>query len=260
MLDVLLPLLPKRLPKNYCEPFLGGGALLSRLQPSIAYINDSNRELINVYEVIKNNVEKLIADLETHRNEMDYYYSVRDWDRDHGTYMKLSPIKRASRILYLNKTCYNGLYRVNNAGEFNAPFGSYKNPNIVNAVTLRAVNQYLNAADIRISSTDYANVLDSIPKSTFVYLDPPYFPISETANFTGYTKSGFGKDEQIRLKECCDILNKRGIKFMLSNSAAEFIIDLYADYSVSVIQAKRMINSVSTKRGEVAEVVVRNYA
>lgn len=259
LLDVLRPLLPKRLPKHYCEPFLGGGALFFSLQPAIARVNDSNHELINVYEVIRNNVEKLIADLGVHRNEAEYYYKVRDWDRDRDAYLKRSPVKRASRTLYLNKTCYNGLYRVNNAGEFNAPFGSYKNPNIVNAVTLRAVSRYLNAADIRFSSTDYAAVLESIPKSTFVYLDPPYFPVSDTANFTGYTKGGFGKDEQIRLKQCCDDLDRRGIKFMLSNSAAEFITELYGNYGITVIRARRMVNSVASKRGDVAEVVVRNY-
>ena len=258
LLDALVPLLPKRY-KVYCEPFLGGGALLFSQQPPSARVNDINAELVNVYEVVKSDVEALIADLSTHRNEADYFYGIRDWDRDKARYAGLSPLKKASRIIYLNKTCYNGLFRVNNAGEFNSPFGSYKNPNIVNAVTLRAVSRYLREADIVITNTDYAAVLEALPRGAFVYLDPPYHPVSETANFTGYTKGGFDKEEQIRLKTCCDDLDRRGVKFMLSNSSAKFIVDLYSRYRITVIQAKRAINSVSTKRGDVDEVVVCNY-
>lgn len=258
LLEALRPLLPKRY-SVYCEPFLGGGALLFDLQPERARVNDVNSELVNVYEVIRDSVEALIEDLSGHRNEGEYYYAVRDWDRDPKKYASLSAVQRASRIIFLNKTCYNGLFRVNNAGEFNTPFGSYKNPNIVNAATLRAVSGYFQEADIQFSSADYSVVLESLPKNSFVYLDPPYFPISETANFTGYTKGGFGREEQIRLKEYCDALTRRGIVFMLSNSAAEFVAGLFAEYRIDVIRARRAINSVSTKRGDVDEIVVRNY-
>ncbi len=258
LLDVLTPLLPNKI-NNYCEPFIGGGALFFSLQPRTAYINDINEELIRVYEVIKNDVEGLISTLEEFENEADYFYSVRDWDRDRETYDSLSEIKKAARILYLNKTCFNGLFRVNNSGEFNSPFGNYKNPNIVNAPTLRAVSAYLNSANIQLSSGDYSEILANLPKGSFVYLDPPYDPVSNTANFTGYIRGGFTRDDQIRLRECCDELDRRGIKFMLSNSATEFIFEQYSSYNINIVKAKRNINSNGAKRGEVDEVVVRNY-
>ncbi len=258
LIETFSPLLPKRI-TSYCEPFVGGGALLFHLQPNTAYVNDINKDLIGVYDVIKQNVDGLIEELKKHKNEADYFYSVRNWDRDKEKYQSLSDVEKAARILYLNKTCYNGLYRVNNAGEFNSPYGYYRNPNIVNAPVLRAVSAYFNAADIHFSSIDYSEVLSSIKKGTFVYIDPPYDPVSETASFTGYAKGGFSKNEQIRLRQCCDELNRRGIKFMLSNSATPFIMEQYAGYNITVVQAKRAVNSVGSKRGGVDEVVVRNY-
>lgn len=258
LLDTLIPLLPQRI-TTYCEPFVGGGALLFRLQPKIAFVNDINSDLMCVYNVIKNDVESLITALQDYKNEADFFYAVRDWDRDKKKYSSLSDIQKAARILYLNKTCYNGLFRVNNAGEFNTPFGNYRNPNIVNAPTLRAVSSYLNTATVHLTSLDYAEVLKTLPKGTFVYLDPPYDPVSDTSSFTGYSKGGFTRDDQVRLRECCDDLNARGLKFMLSNSATDFIKEQYAAYHITIVQAKRAINSDSTKRGEVNEVVVRNY-
>ena len=258
LLDTLTPLLPQKV-LTYCEPFVGGGALLFNLQPKTAYINDINNELIRVYMIIKNGVEDLIETLQNFKNDTDYYYSVRDWDRDKEKYSALSDVTKAARIIYLNKTCYNGLFRVNNAGEFNSPFGNYRNPNIVNAPTLRAVSSYLNAATVYLTSLDYAEVLKSLPKGTFVYLDPPYDPVSDTSSFTGYAKDGFSRKEQIRLRLCCDELSKRKIKFMLSNSATDFIKEQYASYNVTIVQAKRAVNSDASKRGEIDEVVVRNY-
>lgn len=258
LLDTFAPLLPKRI-ISYCEPFIGGGAMLFHLQPKTAYVNDINSDLILVYNVIKNDVESLINTLSEFKNESEFFYSVRDWDRSKKKYDSLTDVERAARIVYLNKTCFNGLYRVNNAGEFNSPFGSYKNPNIVNAPVLRAVSSYFNTADVRLTSTDYYEMLKDIPKGTFVYLDPPYDPISDTSNFTGYSKGGFSREEQIRLRDCCDELTMRGIKFMLSNSSTDFIRDLYSDYNIQIVQAKRAINSNASKRGNVDEVVVRNY-
>ena len=258
LLDSIRPLLPNRI-NRYCEPFVGGGALLFSLQPSIAYVNDINQDLILVYNVIKNDVESLIMALSDFKNEAEFFYEVRDWDRDRVRYDALSDVERAARIIYLNKTCYNGLYRVNNAGEFNSPFGNYKNPNIINAPVLRAVSAYFNAAKISFSSVDYAEVFAGIPKGTFVYLDPPYDPVSATSNFTGYARGGFSQDEQIRLRQCCDELNARKIKFMLSNSATAFIKEQYANYNITVVRAKRAINSVGSKRGDVDEVIIRNY-
>lgn len=258
LINDLTPLFPKRI-TSYCEPFVGGGAVLFSLQPKIAYINDINAELINIYEVIRDDVDALITALSEHKNEEKYFYSVRDWDRNSETYLQRSSVQRAARIIYLNKTCYNGLFRVNNAGEFNAPYGHYKKPNIVSAATLRAVSNYFQSAQLTFTNIDYAEVLSTVPKGTFVYLDPPYDPVSDTANFTGYTRSGFDRTEQIRLRECCDELTRRKIKFMLSNSATKFIREQYAAYDITPVRAKRAINSNASKRGHVDEVVIRNY-
>lgn len=259
----LMPSIVEHLPKNindykYIEPFIGGGAVLFNLQPKNAIINDFNEELINVYQVIKNNLDELIADLKKHKNEADYFYSIRSLDRN-GEFKKLTAVKRASRIIFLNKTCFNGLYRVNNAGEFNSPFGRYKNPNIVNEPTLKAVNKFLNNNNIEINSGDYSEILKQADKKCFVYLDPPYHPISESSNFTGYVQGGWNIYDQIDLKTACDELHKRGVKFLLSNSSADFIKDLYKDYKITIVKANRAINSNGADRGEVDEVLIRNY-
>lgn len=258
LLPTLTPLLPERF-TTYCEPFLGGGAMLFWRQPQRAIVNDVNSDLIHMYEAIRDNVENLILELEKHKNDSAHFYEVRDWDRNREQYDALSSIEKAARIIYLNKTCYNGLFRVNNAGEFNTPFGNYKNPNIVNAPTLRAVSAYFQKAEILFSCRDYTDVLAEIPRGTFVYLDPPYDPVSDTANFTGYSRGGFCRDDQIHLRECCDDLTQRGIKFMLSNSATDFIKEQYAAYHITVVKAKRAVNSDAAGRGQVDEVVVRNY-
>lgn len=260
----LLPEIRKYIPEQistYYEPFVGGGAVLFDVQPNKAIVNDVNSELINLYQVVKDDVESLIDLLTEHKiqNSPEYFYEVRAWDRDKEYYDDLSPVQRAARIHYLNKTCYNGLFRVNLAGEFNAPYGKYKNPNIENAAILRAVSQFFNAAKIEFRNTDFEEAVKGIRKGSFVYFDPPYDPVSDSANFTGYAKGGFNRDEQIRLKKLCDRLNKRGIKFMLSNSATDFILDLYKDYTIEIIKAKRAINSDGKNRGEVDEVLVRNY-
>jgi len=258
----ILNYIMKYIPKNfsiYYEPFLGGGAVLFELQPQKAVVNDINSELINLYKVIRDNVEELIEDLKKHKNEREYFYKIRDLDRDKEEYSKLTPVQRASRILYLNKTCYNGLFRVNKAGQFNVPFGNYKAPNIVNEITLRAVSNYLNKAQITFTCVDFEEALKGVKKGDFVYLDPPYDPISDTSSFTGYDKGGFGRDAQIRLKKVCDRLNEKGVKFLLSNSATDFIKELYKDYKIEIIQAKRVINSKVDRRGEIDEVLVMNF-
>ena len=257
----LMPAILEHLPKkygNYYEPFVGGGAVLFNLQPQQAVINDSNAELINVYQVIKNNLEELLEDLRTHKNEEDYFYKLRSLDRNND-FQQISDVKRASRIIYLNKTCFNGLYRVNSAGEFNSPFGRYTNPNIVNEITLRAVNKYLNSNEITICSGDYSEVLTGIKKESFVYFDPPYHPISASSNFTGYTQGGFRTLDQVALKGFCDKLNEDGVFFLLSNSASDFIKDLYSNYKITLIKATRAINSNGEKRGEIDEVLICNY-
>jgi len=258
ILDEITKYIPDEF-STYYEPFLGGGAVLFELQPEKAVVNDINQELMNIYQVIKENVDELIEDLKKHKNEREYFYKIRELDRDKERYSRLSRVERASRFIYLNKTCYNGLFRVNKSGEFNAPFGNYKNPNIVNENTLRAVSEYFNRANIIFTCQDFEAALQSAEKGDFVYLDPPYDPVSETASFTEYDKGGFDRGEQIRLKKVCDKLNEKGIKFLLSNSATDFIMDLYKDYKIKIIKAKRAINSKPDRRGDVDEVLVMNY-
>lgn len=258
LLGDITPLIPPAM-STYCEPFLGGGAVLFSCQPENAIINDLNSDLMLVYEVIRDDVETLIASLETHENTPDYFYAIRDLDRDKAAYSTMSKVEKASRILYLNKTCYNGLFRVNASGEFNAPFGRYKKPGIVNAPGLRAVSQYLSCHNVQLFSEDFENVLQYVPPGAFVYLDPPYDPVSDTASFTGYNRAGFNRDEQRRLKRCCDTLHQRGVKFLLSNSATAFIRELYNGYTFTTVRAKRNINSDAAKRGAVEEVLIRNY-
>ena len=259
----LMPSIVEHLPENikdykYIEPFIGGGAVFFNLQPKNAIINDYNEELINVYQVIKDNLDELIIDLKKHKNEAEYFYTIRSLDRN-GEFKKLSAVQRASRVIFLNKTCFNGLYRVNNAGEFNSPFGRYKNPNIVNEPTLKAVNKFLNNNNVEINSGDYSEILKQTDKKCFVYLDPPYHPISESSNFTFYVQGGWNIYDQIDLKTACDELHKRGVKFLLSNSSADFIKDLYKDYKITIVKANRAINSNGADRGEVDEVLIRNY-
>ncbi|MBK3518594.1 DNA adenine methylase [Carboxylicivirga marina] len=257
----LLPAINQYMPKsynNYYEPFVGGGAVLFNLQPQNAIINDFNQELVNVYKVIKNHPEELIKDLKKHKNESDYFYEIRGLDRKPG-FNKLSAIKKASRIIYLNKTCYNGLYRVNNSGEFNSPFGKYKNPNIVNDITINAVSEFLNSNKVRILNGDFEKAVETAKEGDFVYFDPPYVPVSQSANFTGYVQGGFNLAEQERLRDVCNRLNDKGVQFLLSNSSTPIIHELYAAYDIKVVKATRAINSNAAKRGAIDEVLVRNY-
>ncbi len=244
--------------KVYYEPFVGGGAVLFHFQPKRAIINDLNEELINVYFVIKNNPDDLINDLKRHKNKSNYFYEIRALDRN-DEFENLSEIEKASRVIFLNKICYNGLYRVNNSGEFNSSFGSYKNPNIVNEITIRAVNKYFNENDITILNRDFEESLDGVGKDDFVYFDPPYQPVSKSSSFTGYNKGGFDMPEQVRLRDLCNKLNDEGVKFLLSNSATPLIDDLYKEFNINYVKANRPINSNGQKRGEVEEVLVKNY-
>lgn len=268
----LLTDIEKYIPKcfsEYYEPFIGGGAVLFHLQPKNAIINDSNSELINVYNVIKEFSEELIKELKEHKEELEkhrqekkdkeYFCKIRVLDRKKEKYLKLSNVQRAARIIFLNKTCFNGLFRVNSSGEFNTPYGRYKNPNVVNDIRIKAVGNYLSKNNIRILNTDYEKSLSKIRKGAFVYFDPPYDPVSDSSNYTGYTKTGFDKEEQKRLKSVCDKLNDKGIKFLLSNSSTEFIRDLYKDYNIIFVDAKRAINSKVEGRGKITEVLVKNY-
>ncbi|WP_322744089.1 DNA adenine methylase [Planktothrix mougeotii] len=262
----LLPEILKYLPKNigkttYFEPFLGGGALLFELQPKTAIVNDSNSELINCYQVIKDDVEELIELLKVHKakNSKEYYDDLRGIDRL-KQYSKFSKAEKAARIIYLNKTCYNGLFRVNSKGHFNVPFGRYKNPNILNEAVLRGVNDYLRQKSVTFLNRDFAEAVKDAKKGDFVYFDPPYDPVSNTASFTGYDINGFNQNEQRRLKQVVDELTEKGCNVMLSNSATDFILDLYKDYQETIfVSATRSINSNALKRGKIDEVLVLNY-
>lgn len=262
LIEDISPLIPKKI-STYVEPFVGGAAILFHLQPKKAIINDFNDELMNVYQVIKEDPNGLIKILEKHKeaNSEEYYYETRALDRT-SDYENLSKEEKAGRILYLNKTCYNGLFRVNSSGQFNAPYGKYKNPTIVNDVTIKAVSNYFNSANIKFLNGDYKEALKGLRKGTFVYFDPPYMPVSSSSNFTGYTENGFGYEKQVELRDECLKLNKRGIKFLQSNSYTPEILELYSDssvFTIKVVQAKRSINSKSDKRGEISEVLIYNY-
>lgn len=256
LLADIIPLINKKC-STYVEPFVGGGAVFFELQPQKAIINDYNEELINVYKVVREFPEELIALLEEHNigNNEEYFYKLRALDRN-SSYSEMSDIQKAARIIYLNKTCYNGLYRVNSAGQFNSPYGRYKNPNIINATTIRAMSKYLQNPQIKIMQGDYREVLKGIRKGSFVYLDPPYMPISSSSSFTGYTENGFSYEQQVTLKNECDKLKEKGISFLQSNSDCPEIRELYKEYDIKTVQAKRSINSNATRRGEISEVLI----
>ena len=252
--DKLLP--PKESYKRYIEPFIGGGALLFYLKPESAVISDLNKDLIETYKIIKTDYAELTKFLNDYqkKHSKEFYFKVRaEFNSD-----KLDKIKKAAALIYLNKTCFNGLYRVNKKGEFNVPFGQHKNFSF-NEGNLKRVSELLK--DVEIKNEPFDKVLDYAKKGDFVYFDPPYYPVNETSKFTTYTKEAFLEDEQIRLAEVFKKLDKRGCKVMLSNSDTKFIRDLYKDYKkyTAVVNAKRFINCIAEKRGEVAEVVVRNY-
>ena len=252
LLPEILPMIPEY--STYCEPFVGGGALLFALQPKNAIINDSNPELMNVYSVVKTDVQPLIDSLKLHENTPEHYYKVRNLDREPG-FDKMTNIERASRTIYLNRTCFNGLYRVNRKGQFNTPYGKYSNPDIVNENVLTDAHNLLQ--NVSMPCGDYANVLHQLPSDSFVYFDPPYD--TDSSNFIEYTSDRFDRSEQLRLKQECDKLTERGIKFLMSNSSTEFIRDLYEDYIVRSVDAVRSINCKGNGRGAVKELLISNY-
>jgi DNA adenine methylase len=255
----LLPELTSRIPSNfsrYFEPFMGGGALFFHLQPEYSTLIDINEELTLAYRVVKYQTEELIADLKRHIYEKDYYYQIRNVDRT-DEYKLWSDVNRASRLIYLNKSCFNGLYRVNSKGEFNTPIGRYKNPKIVDEINLRACSQALQQAQI--VNASFLEVEEKVNSDDFVYFDPPYAPLNATSNFTGYSQKGFDNQMQLSLRDLCDRLDAKGIRFMVSNSNAPLILDLYQDYKIELVYANRAINSKGNKRGKIPEVIVTNY-
>ncbi len=242
---------------------MGGGAVFLDIQCPHPIINDFNDELINTYLVVRDDVDSLIHLLKKHElnNSSDYYYQMRAWDRT-GEIQKRSNTERAARFIYLNKTGFNGLFRVNSQGQINVPYGRYKNPAIVNGEVLHAVSLYLNRSSATIFNGDYYDAIKSAKKGDFVYLDPPYAPVSEDKqSFVGYTLNGFGREEQERLRDVFNELTKKGVNAMLSNSKVQLIEELYKEYqeTTRTVTATRNINSNSAGRGRVDEVLIMNY-
>jgi len=261
----LITSLEEHLPKKfdtYFEPFLGGGALLFHLlnkSPNLkCHVSDLNSDLILAYITIRDKVEQLVESLERHSgkyftDKQEYYYSVRES-------APKNQIEKVSRLLFLNKTCFNGLYRVNSRGQFNVPLGKYTNPSIVNKENLLAVSKILQSKNIAIKCQDFAAVLDEAKKDDFVYFDPPYQPVSKTANFTSYTKCEFTYDDLKRLAEVCQKLDKKDCNVLLSNSNTKEVRKLFpSKWKVAEISANRAINSNSKKRTGHSELLIKNY-
>jgi DNA adenine methylase len=245
---------------NFIEPFVGGGAVFfylysnGLLNEKKAVLIDSNSELINAYKTIKDEIKlkviiKALLNGKYLNNEKTFYEIRKEEPTNDAN--------RAARIIYLNKTCFNGLYRVNSRGKFNVPFGRYNNPLICDLENLKAVNKSLENTEL--INGDFTDTLKCVAKNDFVYFDPPYQPINKTSSFTGYTKNSFNEKDQERLSAVFKKLDKLGCKIMLSNSDVNFIRDLYKGYRIEVVKAKRMINCKAAKRGAINELVILNY-
>ena len=254
----------KYIPENYntyYEPFVGGGAVFFELAPKKAVLNDYNKELMNVFECIKDEIkfEKMCNELNHHEanHSEEYYYDIRNVDRDKNKFNRIADYKRAARTIYLNNACFNGLYRVNSKNEFNVPYGKKDKVNTYEGQNLGIVHCILNFNDIELISTDFEEAVKNAKKGDFIYFDPPYD--SDTTTFNSYTDGGFGKEEQIRLFNLFEQLDKKGCYIMLSNHNTKLIRDLYKNYNIHVIKAKRNINANGKKRGSVEEVIITNY-
>lgn len=243
---------------TYYEPFVGGGAVLFDLLPQKAVINDYNEELINAYRTIRDDLPNLLAELSKLHNSKDDFYEIRAWDRE-PDYANLNKAKKAARFIYLIKTCFNSLYRVNRKGYFNTPYGHKRAIQIIDQDNLTAINQYLNDNEVAITSGDFAKVLAQVKPNSLVYLDPPYVPLTATASFTSYTAVGFNKSDQECLAQSCQHLDRIGAKFIASNSDTELVHELYQQFNIRTVYAKRYINANGKKRGAVAEVLITNF-
>jgi len=248
---------------SYFEPFLGGGALLFHLLSENknlkGYVSDLNSDLILAYVTIRDNLNGLLKSLQKHSDNYfsdskSYYYSVRETNPN-------SQIEKVSRLLFMNRTCFNGLYRVNSKGKFNVPLGRYSNPNIVQEENLRSVNQFLNHNKIIIKCQDFSSTVEKVKKGDFVYFDPPYQPVSKTANFTSYTNGNFGLNDLKRLAKVSNQLAKKGVNVLLSNSSSKQVRELFSskEWEIIKIEANRAINSDSNKRTGHSELLIKNY-
>ena len=249
----LLPELLARIPQGfdtYFEPFLGGGALFFALLPEKAILSDTNLRLVRTYRAVRDDVDEVIAELSTYPHDRVFFEELRRVDVD-----ALCDVQVAAWMIYLNRTGFNGLYRVNKSGGFNVPFGRYKNPTICNPDRLIAASEALQGAEILHSS--FTEVYKFAKPGDFVYFDPPYVPLSETSSFTSYTKDGFGIDLQMKLRDTASFLKERGVDVLLSNSSAGAVFELYEGFEIEEVYANRAINSKGSARGKVAEVLIR---
>lgn len=261
----LLPEINKRLPKQfntYYEPFFGGGALLFSLLPSSAVINDLNSELMNVYKCIKHDAQfiRLLKELDRHQSlhSKSYYYLIRDIDCS-PYYKNWRDYERAARTIYLNKTCFNGLYRVNKKGHFNTPIGTEKYKKLYDLDNITNMHEYLKNNNVKILCGSYSSAVKDAKAGDFVYFDPPY-NYQDDDGFTSYTADGFTKENQVELFNLFKELSDKGVYVMLSNNNTDFIRDLYKDYNIDIVHAKRAINRKGDGRGAVEEVIITNYS
>ncbi|VEU78290.1 adenine-specific DNA methyltransferase [Mycoplasmopsis columbinasalis] len=260
----LLDELVKRMPANfnrYFEPFVGGGALFFRVCPKDFIINDKNLELITTYKCLTNEecFESLCKNLEYHKlnHSEKHYLEVRHLDRERNFESLPNDVKGA-RLIYLNKSCFNGLYRVNSKGYFNVPSGKKKQVNIGKTQNLVNIFNYLKRKESQILNVDFEVAIASAKSGDFVYFDPPY-DADESLLFTSYTKEAFGKNEQIRLSEVFKKLNKKGVFLMMSNSNTKLVNDLYSEFNIQIVQAKRLVSADNKGRKNVEEVIITNY-
>jgi DNA adenine methylase len=254
----LLSSLASKLPPSigtYYEPMLGGGALFFSLNSTNAHLSDINSELVNAYIVVRDSVEELIAALSGYLKTREFYYNIRNQDRD-VNFTQMSSVDRAARFIYLNKTCFNGLYRVNADGHFNVPMGTAKTAIFI-AENLRECSRKLSGKLITVSSFNDIEVL--LRSDDFVYLDPPYLPLTDTAKFTEYTASGFSLSKHEELADFCRRISNAGIKFMLSNAHTDKSMELYSGFHIEVVPARRSISAKNSGRARVSEIIVTNY-
>ena len=261
LLRDIIPLIPEDYTR-YIEPFAGGGAIFFSLSIQIqkagipAWLNDINPELVNSYLMVRDQPDALLADLRTHIYDKDYFLNLRALDRTEEGLAALGTIARASRFIYLNRTAFNGLYRVNAKGQFNVPFGRYTNPLIADADRIYACSAALQ--NIQITCTSFDQVLSRAGAGDFVYLDPPYIPLSQTSYFTSYSHDGFGPDEQVKLARLLYELDKRGGRFIASNAYVPELAELYAGFTIREVKATRAINADKKGRNAVSEALITN--
>ena len=251
LLDDLISRLPTQY-ERYFEPFFGGGALFYALQPDRAFLSDVNYELVLLYRCVRDALPALVAELQHHPYEKEHYYWMRSRDPE-----TLTDVERAARTLYLNRTCFNGLYRVNRRGQFNVPMGRYSNPVICDEAKLQKASNAL--ANAEFTHAGFDDTMTAPKSGDFVYFDPPYQPLSKTANFTSYTSGSFNEEDQARLADTVTDLANRGVHCMLSNSDTPLIQSLYKDFRIDIVMAPRLISRKASNRRPVREVIVRTY-